>query len=326
MKEILFIRNNIEKWRAIEGMIDNVKFEMPDQLADAYTELTADLAFAQTHYPRSRITIYLNKLASALHNEIYRNKREKWSRLLTFWTQEVPDVMWKERKLLLLSFIIFMVSVLIGVVSTLGDESFPRLILGDGYMDMTLENIAKGKPMGVYGNEEEGSMFISITLNNIMVSFNVFVSGVLTSFMSGFLLFRNGIMVGCFDTFFYQHGLLGESLLATMLHGTLELSAIIVAGAAGLAIGNGWLFPGTYSRLVSFQRGAKRGMKIVVGTVPIFIMAGFIEGFITRHTELNDFIRLGIILVSLAFVVYYFIYLPYKRNYHLEDANRKTKD
>ena len=51
-----------------------------------------------------------------------------------------------------------------------------------------------------------------------------------------------------------------------MLHGTLELSAIIVAGAAGLAIGNGWLFPGTYSRLVSFQRGAKRGMKIVVGT------------------------------------------------------------
>ena len=235
-------------------------------------------------------------------------------------------MMWKERKLLLLSFIIFMVSVLIGVVSTLGDESFPRLILGDGYMDMTLENIAKGEPMGVYGNEEEGGMFIGITLNNIMVSFNVFVSGVLTSFMSGFLLFRNGIMVGCFDTFFYQHGLLGESLLATMLHGTLELSAIIVAGAAGLAIGNGWLFPGTYSRLVSFQRGAKRGMKIVVGTVPIFIMAGFIEAFITRHTELNNFIRLGIILVSLAFVVYYFIYLPYKRNYHLENANRKTKD
>ena len=70
----------------MEGMIDNVKYEMPDQLADAYTELTADLAFAQTHYPRSRITIYLNNLASALHNEIYRNKREKWGRLITFWT------------------------------------------------------------------------------------------------------------------------------------------------------------------------------------------------------------------------------------------------
>ena len=325
MKEILFIRNNIDKWRSVEELIDNVNFEMPDRLAEAYTDLTADLAFAQTHYPHSRITIYLNNLSSSLHNELYRNKREKWSRVLTFWTQEVPDVMWKERRLLLISFLIFMVSVLIGVLSTLGDASFPRLILGDGYMDMTLENIAKGKPMGVYGSEEERVMFLGITLNNIMVSFNIFVSGVLTSFMPGYQLFQNGIMVGCFDTFFYQHGLLGESLLATMLHGTLELSAIVVAGAAGLAMGNGWLFPGTYSRIVSFQRGAKRGMKIVVGTVPLFILAGFIESFITRHTEINDFVRLTVILLSLCFVIFYFIYLPYKRN-HYKHASRKTKD
>lgn len=304
-------------------MIDNVNFEMPDRLAEAYIDLTADLAFAQTHYPHSRITIYLNNLSSSLHNELYRNKREKWSRVLTFWTQEVPDVMWKERRLLLISFLIFMVSVLIGVLSTLGDASFPRLILGDGYMDMTLENIAKGKPMGVYGSEEESVMFLGITLNNIMVSFNIFVSGVLTSFMPGYQLFQNGIMVGCFDTFFYQHGLLGESLLATMLHGTLELSAIVVAGAAGLAMGNGWLFPGTYSRIVSFQRGAKRGMKIVVGTVPLFVLAGFIESFITRHTEINDFVRLTVILLSLCFVIFYFIYLPYKRN-HYKHASRKT--
>lgn len=323
MKEILFIRNNIDKWRSVEELIDNVNFEMPDRLAEAYTDLTADLAFAQTHYPHSRITIYLNNLSSSLHNELYRNKREKWSRVLTFWAQEVPDVMWKERRLLLISFLIFMVSVLIGVLSTLGDASFPRLILGDGYMDMTLENIAKGKPMGVYGSEEESVMFLGITLNNIMVSFNIFVSGVLTSFMPGYQLFQNGIMVGCFDTFFYQHGLLGESLLATMLHGTLELSAIVVAGAAGLAMGNGWLFPGTYSRIVSFQRGAKRGMKIVVGTVPLFILAGFIESFITRHTEINDLVRLTVILLSLCFVIFYFIYLPYKRN-HYKHASRKT--
>lgn len=325
MKEILFIRNNIDKWRSVEELIDNVNFEMPDRLAEAYIDLTADLAFAQTHYPHSRITIYLNNLSSSLHNELYRNKREKWSRVLTFWTQEVPDVMWKERRLLLISFLIFMVSVLIGVLSTLGDASFPRLILGDGYMDMTLENIAKGKPMGVYGSEEESVMFLGITLNNIMVSFNIFVSGVLTSFMPGYQLFQNGIMVGCFDTFFYQHGLLGESLLATMLHGTLELSAIVVAGAAGLAMGNGWLFPGTYSRIVSFQRGAKRGMKIVVGTVHLFVLAGFIESFITRHTEINDFVRLTVILLSLCFVIFYFIYLPYKRN-HYKHASRKTKD
>ena len=79
----------------------------PDQLADTYTDLTADLAFAQTHFPTSRITIYLNNLASALHNEIYRNKREKWTRIITFWTQEVPRTMHDARRELLTSFIDF---------------------------------------------------------------------------------------------------------------------------------------------------------------------------------------------------------------------------
>ena len=102
-------------------------------------------------------------------------------------------------------------------------------------------------------------------------------------------------------------------MLAVWLHGTLEIWAIIVAGAAGLALGNGWLFPGTYSRKESFMRGAKKGLKIIVGTVPVFVMAGFIEGFITRHTELPDFLRLSIILLSLAFIIYYYIYLPNRK-------------
>lgn len=138
-----------------------------------------------------------------------------------------------------------------------------------------------------------------------MVSFNIFVSGLLTSFIPGLILFQNGLMIGCFDTFFYQQGLLGESLMATMLHGTLELSSIIVAGAAGLAMGNGWLFPGTYSRLESFKCGARRGMKIVAGTVPLFIIAGFIESFLTRHTDMGDELRLTIIALSAIFVVFY---------------------
>ena len=96
--------------------------------------------------------------------------------------------------------------------------------------------------------------------------------------------------------------------------------AIIVAGAAGLALGNGWLFPGTYSRLESFRRGAKRGLKIVIGTVPVFIMAGFIEGFITRHTELPDMLRLGIILTSLAFIIFYYIYLPNRKKHGITET------
>ena len=313
MKEVVFIRRNIEKWKEIEQVVEQAGSLSPDRLADAYTELTSDLAFAQTHFPTSRITIYLNNLASALHNEIYRNKREKWSRIITFWTQEVPQTMYDARHELLVSFFIFVTSALIGVVSALNDAEYVRLIMGNGYVDMTLNNIANGEPMAVYSGGSETNMFLRITLNNVMVSFNCFAMGILTSFGTGYMLLSNGIMIGAFQTFLYQHGFLWESTLAIWLHGTLEIWAIIVAGAAGLVLGNGWLFPGTYSRLESFRRGAKRGLKIIIGTVPVFIMAGFIEGFVTRHTELPDMLRLSLILLSLAFIIFYYIYLPNRR-------------
>ena len=169
MKEVTFIRRNIEKWKETEKVVEKADKLNPDRLADAYTELTADLAFAQTHYPSSRITIYLNNLASALHNVIYRNKREKWTRFITFCTREVPQTMHDARKELLVSFLIFAASVVIGIISAWNDPDFVRLILGNGYVDMTLENIANGQPMAVYNGSEEMPMFLGITLNNIMV-------------------------------------------------------------------------------------------------------------------------------------------------------------
>lgn len=314
MKEVSFIRRHIDKWREMETVVENAAATSPDVLADAYTDLTSDLAFAQTHYPQSRITVYLNNLSSALHNEIYRNKREKWSRLITYWTREVPQTIYEARKELFYSFLIFAVSVLIGAVSQYNDADFCRIILGNEYVDMTLQNIENGEPMAVYDGGGETTMFLHITMNNIWVSFIIFVMGVLTSIMSGYFLFQNGVMLGSFQTFFFQQGVGPESMLAIWLHGTLEISAIIVAGAAGIAMGNGWLFPGTYSRLVSFRRGAKRGLKIIIGTVPIFIIAGFIEGFFTRHTEWPTAVRLTVILLSLAFVLFYYLWYPRRLN------------
>ena len=320
MKEVTFIRQNISKWRGAELVVETIGDTDATELADTYIDVTSDLAFAQTHYPESKITRYLNNLASALHNEIFRSHRYRWSRLLTYWTQDVPLTMWEARRELLLSLIVFTASVFVGFLSQLLDPEFCRIILGDRYVDMTLQNIASGEPMAVYSGNSEGTMFGSITMNNVMVSFVTFALGIFTSLGTGFKLFQNGVMLGSFQTFFAQHELLWESALAVWLHGTLEISAIIVAGAAGMAMGNGWLFPGTYPRITSFRRGARRGLRIVVGTVPVFIVAGFIESFFTRHTEWPDLLRLSIILCSLAFVIYYYIVLPKKRNHESRKA------
>ena len=310
MKEVYFIRQNIEKWKSLEKVVDKASTYMPAELADAYTEITTDLSFARAHYPASRITIYLNNLASALHNLLYKNKKESYSRFITFWTREIPEVMYHSRKELLYAFLVFAVSVLIGVVSAQNDDSFVRLIVGNGYVDITLRNIENGEPMKVYDLSSPLSMFIQIAYNNIKVSFLIFVFGLLTGFGTGFVLFRNGVMLGAIQTFFFQHQAGYESMLAIWLHGTFEISAIIIAGAAGLVLGNGWLFPGTYSRRYAFRQGAKRGLKIVVGLIPVFITAGFIESYLTRHVEYPTYFRLSIILISLISVIVYYIIIP----------------
>jgi len=310
MKEAIFIRQNKEKWKKYENCLLNPARQSPDVLADIYIDVTNDLSFARSQYPSSKITGYLNGLSSRLHQFIHKKKKEKFSRIITYWTQEVPEVMYLARKELLYSFIIFMTCVLIGAFSAANDKDFVRIILGDRYVDMTLQNIKNNDPMAVYKSMDESIMFFGITVNNINVSFKIFIAGIFTSLASAYLLLSNGIMLGSFQYFFYEHGLLWDSFLTIWIHGTLEISAVVVAGAAGLTMGNGWLFPGTYTRIESFKRGAKRGAKIIIGTVPIFIVAGFLESYVTRHTEMPNYIRLSIIVLSLYFVIAYYVIYP----------------
>ena len=325
MKEVVFVRQNRGKWKRYEDCLKKIGQQSPDDLANIFIDITNDLSFAQSHYPNSRIYLYLNSLSVGLHQFINRKKKEKFSRIVTYWKQEVPLIMYSARKELLYSFLIFAISVLIGVFSTAVDEDFSRLIMGDRYIDMTLRNIERGDPMAVYKEMNSGIMFFRITVNNIKVSFSIFISGIFTSIASAYMLLRNGIMIGCFQYFCYDYGQLKESLLTLWIHGILEISAIIVAGAAGIIMGNGWLFPGTYSRIVSFRKNAQRGMKIIVGAIPILVIAGFLESFVTRHTELPDLVRAAIILLSLSFVIFYYIIYPKTIARHFERSEESNK-
>lgn len=305
MREALFIKRNTEKWQAIE----QAPTKDPDELTNRFVELTDDLSYARTFYPNATVTRYLNGLAAQMHRGLMQNKRDDRNRFVTFWTRELPTLFYQSQRLLLVSFVIFMVACGLGWLSQVNDPTFVRLILGDAYVNMTLENIKKGDPLGVYGGSDQATMFLQITLNNIGVSFRAFIMGIFASFGTIAMLFYNGVMLGAFQGFFYERGLLLDSVLKIWIHGTLEISAIVIAGCAGLTLGNSLLFPGTFSRLESFKRGAKQGLKIAVGLVPIFIMAGFLESFVTRLT-LPPLVSGGIILASATFIVWYFILYP----------------
>ncbi|NIR52261.1 stage II sporulation protein M [candidate division KSB1 bacterium] len=310
MREAAFLKQNAPKWKNLESYLAGREKMAPDDLADFFIQLTDDLSYARTFYPKSNTTKYLNTLTAKLHQEIYRNKRESHNRFLTFWKVELPRTIKQARAELFYAFAIFGVAISIGGISAANDDTFVRLILGDSYVNQTLENIKSGDPMRIYKEMHQIDMFLGITFNNIRVAFLAFVAGVLLSFGTALVLFYNGVMLGVFHYFFYEQDLLNSALRTIWIHGTLEISAIIVAGAAGLVIGNSLLFPGTYTRKQSFMRGARNGLKMVVGLVPVFITAGFLEGFVTRYTNTPTWLSLAIIAGSLAFVIYYFIVYP----------------
>ncbi len=311
MREVVFLKRNQEKWLDMEQMLSAYKKSPPDKLADLYIELMDDLSYAQTHYPDSNTTIYLNGLAVDIYQAIYENKKESAkNRLFNFWLYELPYEFYKVQRYLLYAFLIFAASVLIGVVSTAYDPTFPRVILGDSYVNMTLENIRQGDPMAVYKDPNSTLMFYQITTNNIKVSFMAFISGFLAGIGTVYIMFKNGIMLGAFQWFFHNEGILKESFLTIWIHGALEISAIVIAGAAGLLLGSGVVFPQTYKRSISITKKGRQALKIVVGLIPIFIMAGFLESFVTRLTDMYWVFRLGIILTSFGFIIYYFVIYP----------------
>lgn len=309
MRETEFIRQNAAKWRAFEEILQGEGSD-PDQLNDLFVQATDDLSYSRTFYPNRSVRVYLNDLAQRTFASIYKGNSKRGIRWKAFWLQDLPLLMFEARRDMLIAFLVFFGAFLAGVLSCAMDPDFPELILGSRYMEMTEENIASGDPMAVYKQHGPFDMALGITANNLYVAFLSFIFGILYAIGSLMILISNGIMLGAFQFFFVQKDLFWESFLTIWVHGTLEISAIVIAGGAGITLGRGLAFPGTYSRGQAFQRSARRGMKIFFGITPLIVLAGIFESYLTRHTETPDVIRGMFIAACLAFVLVYFWWYP----------------
>jgi len=314
MKETEFIRQNKEKWKQFEEGYRSAEKLEPGQLTKLYIQITDDLSYARTHYSNRSVRLYLNRLAQNVYFSIYKNRVHRWRKFSAFWKDELPAVFYNGRKELLFSTIFFVIAFAIGILSCAEDPQFARFILGDGYVDMTEENIASGDPMKVYKERGQGDMFMGITLNNLRVAFYTFILGITLGLGTSVFILYNGVMIGTFQYFFVEKGLFAESFLTIWVHGAMEVSAIIIAGAAGFALGKSILFPGTYSRAVALRIGAVKAFKMFMGIVPIIVIAGFLEAFFTRYTEVPQWIRALIIASEFGFMIFYFVVYPIRKS------------
>ncbi len=325
MRETQFIKQNQEKWAEFESTLKG-EAKDADRLRDLFVQITDDLAYSRTFYPNRSVRVYLNGLAQRVYLKLYKSRKKPLAKLLSFWTDDLPQEVYKARMAFRLAFFAFCLSFAIGMLSCAMDTEFAEVILGQDYVEMTRANIESGDPMAVYKERGSFNMFLGITFNNLSVAFLAFAMGVFFGIGSLMILISNAIMVGCFQYFFVQHGLFVDSFLTIWIHGTLEISAIVIASAAGITMGRGPAFPGTYTRMQAFRQSARRGAKIMLGTAPLFIIAGFLEGYMTRQTETPNFIRASFIILCLLFVIIYFIWYPwYRHKMGLVDEYEKNK-
>jgi uncharacterized membrane protein SpoIIM required for sporulation len=337
MREAMFIKKNADKWKEYQhSPTDN-----PDETAERFITLIDDLSYAKTFYPKSKVTRWINGIAAGIYQSIYQNKKEKYTRIFTFWKYELPLLFKRYHKILLFTFLVFALFVTIGAWSAANDEGFIRGVLGDSYVNMTEENIEKGDPFGVYKDDNKFTMFVRIALNNIYVSLMFvlggFLIGIPTLFRWSFLglriagLWDTGMMLGSFQYMFFSHGLGIKSILVIWIHGSLEISIFVIAATAGFIIANGILFPGTTTRMKSFRQGIKDALKVMLVVIPILIVAAFFESYVTYlmsqtyDAEANVGLPIwasAIILAgSLGFIIWYFVILPirlHKKGYYIQ--------
>lgn len=310
MTEKQFIEKNKFDWKNLEDIIASDNRD-PEELHQLFVKVSGDLSYAQTYFSRRSIRWYLNTLVNSVFDSMrIKPKVNLFNSFSRFYGFTLPNVIIKHKYSFIVAFLIFGISLIIGIYSTIVDPEFPKIILGRDYVAMTEENISKGDPMAVYKSGTRYGSFFGITLNNVMVAMRTYVFGIFAAIGSLFIMIYNGIMVGAFQTFFFNKHLLTTSMLTIWIHGTIEISSIIIAGAAGLILGKSLIFPKTFNRLQSLRIGAVESVYVILSTIPLFIVAGFFEGYVTPQTDLPNIIKLGIIIVSAIFIISIYIIRP----------------
>lgn len=313
MREVAFIKQNKEKWLAFERVITNNEKKTPDEVADLHIKIMNDLAYAQSFYPKSKVVHYLNKLAKSSFSKIYHTKRRKKNEIIYFFFDTVPLIAYKYRAYIYISFIFFFLCFFVGLLSTFNDETFARQILGNFYVDQTLENIESGDALAIYKSGSNWGTFIGIYNNNQWVGLKMFLSGLFLGIGTGFYIVYNAVMVAVFQSFFYQHNTFFDSIKGIWIHGTYEIFAMIIEAAAGYIIGASILFPKSLKRIESFRIGLREAFLLFLSTIPFTIIAAFLEGYVTRYyNSMPTFLCFIIIAFCLITISYYYLFFPFK--------------
>jgi uncharacterized membrane protein SpoIIM required for sporulation len=247
------------------------------ELALLYRQTAADLSSARERRVDAQLATYLNQLLGRAHNLIYSGVRPRPRGLLGFYLHTFPQVFRDTWRYTLAATTIFLAGGVLGTSLSLADPGFQRFILGGAMMD-TIER----REMWTHGILAVKPLASSaITTNNLSVSFAAFALGITAGLGTAWLMLLNGVLIGTIGVACFRAGLSVSLWSFVAPHGALELPAIFIAGGAGLILGRGLLDPGTLPRREALGQAGGRAIRLLLGVIPLLVVAGAIEGFIS---------------------------------------------
>lgn len=278
MTESAFIAKNTTVWKALESALKTQAVSLHDieVRTGLYRTVSGHLNYAQTYYPQSTLCSYLGQLVSDAHAAIYSHtqKRSIWRYL----TASLPAKLRKNGPYILTSTAMFLLAVLVSFAVTVSRPSYASAFLPAEYAGITPESIQSGDT----GGEWSGAIMSNyIMVNNIRVSVLALGLGLTFGIGTAYVLITNGLMLGGLAGLYF---LAGRSLLFWSLilpHGVLELTAICMAGGAGLRIGYSLIRPGLYRHRDALLLSARGALGPMVLAAVLLVIAAFIEGFFT---------------------------------------------
>jgi uncharacterized membrane protein SpoIIM required for sporulation len=295
-----FYQSRQASWKRLTDLLSGAERDIsrmsPEQIAELgrlYRAATSDLALARRDFPRQKVTIYLNQLVGRAHAVVYRSEPLAIRRLGRFIVEGYPRLYREAFPFIFVATLLFGVAALIAGISTSFNPVASRWLLPPGIQELipAMQDKELWTEIPISQRPYASSFIMQ---NNIRVAILAFGAGILAGLMTVWIMVSNGLQVGGIVGLTTYYGVGFEMSTFMIGHGVVELSVIMIAGGSGLMLGWAIIHPGLYSRRNALLQAAGKAVLLLVGCIPLLVIAGLIEGFISPNELIPWPVKWGI--------------------------------
>ncbi|MCX7679029.1 MAG: stage II sporulation protein M [Spirochaetes bacterium] len=307
--EILYVEKNKERWKRLEKLLRKKKKDFSDvqEFGELYLVVSNDLSYCQTHFPNSDITYYLNHLVRQCHAVFFGRENTRSSKFFHFFMSEFPLLLYELRFFICAAIIIFIFSVFFAWNIVASNVLMGEIFLPEKMYEIAIQDLELRRQFGNFDQIPENfrsALSLYVWFHNSIVAINCWALGIIFGLGTVSVLFYNGTMLGALCAVYYANGHFLDFISLIMIHGSLELPAIVIAGGAGIALGFSLIRPTRMSRLDAIRKEALRSLKVLGGVLWLLLIAAIFEGLITPlKLPVNE--RIVIVLINMVLLGLY---------------------